>query len=182
MSAGIRASQIDLVQTAEALAERLRSPVRVTRSAFSKLVATFRQEGDRQALHALVRSVASGRGGGRERGTGYSDQIDHASGVLLDFLGRQQALSDRELQSVFGWTARLIEIADELHSEPRGGAKGAGQARHGRQERRPKRGSEPPTPRAPGPAGRKLGGLGGKSLEVLKALRQKTSDGDAPDS
>jgi hypothetical protein len=176
MSARAASSQLEAVERAQRLAERLRAPVAVSRSALAKLVATFRQEGDRKAFEALVRTVAAGRGGGRERGAGFSTQIDHASGVLLDFLAEEQALSDRELQGVLGWAERLIEVAEVLAPAARGGKGGAARPGRGASLRPRGRPSEAPS-RTPKPSG-KLGGLGGKNLQVLEGLRGGKTEGD----
>lgn len=173
--------QIEIVKRAEDLAGSLRSPVLVSRSALSKLVATFRQTGDREAFRSLIGAVAAGRGGGRERGTGFSEQIDHASRVLRAFVERESDLSDRELQGVLGWAERLMTIHDELSPEddPRRGARAARPTGRSAGRRRNTAAPEPPVRREPKPVDRKLGGLGGKNLAVLERLRQDKGDAES---
>jgi hypothetical protein len=176
MSTSTRVSQIDLVRHAERLAASLRSPTTVSRSAVSKLVGTFRQDGDREAFQALLEAIAAGRGGDRERGAGFSEQIDHASQQLLAFIEKEEGLSSRELQGVLGWTERLMTVAEILPApaparSPRGREPGSGGGR------RPSRLEAEPPARTREPGGPKLGGLGGRNLAVLAALKKDNGAG-----
>jgi len=176
-------SQIEIVQNAQRLAADLGAPPSpVSKNALQSVVATFISDptGDLARLRRTLDLLAEGSGGHLKRGDGYGEQVRR----VIEMIRRvvyQGEWEPEELKSLFGWTARLLQVrrgarteeARETRSQSPG-RQDTGQPRSSGRDRRPSpdRGEKKPaTPGAP-----VLRGANAKNLEVLKALSKKLSD------
>jgi len=170
-------SGTELVRQAEVLADELRAaPSPVQRNIFLSLVAGFLGDGDVGRMRRLLevlrdeRSVSAAH---FERSGSWGDQARHARGVLARLLATAETDS-RHLQTLFGWTARILEIRAKFGDRrPSGPASGRGGSGGPRRRRAGDASSVEPKPR---PAGRL--GLGGRSLDALERLRRRIENGD----
>jgi hypothetical protein len=162
-------SQVDIVRRAQALAEKLTAEpeTAVKRSAFLSLVADFqaRPEAEPARLLDLLKELEKGSGGHLQRGKTYVAQISLAAQSLVTEIERGD-LSAQELRSLFGWTARLLDV------------KHSGKQQHGKEPPTEKgRGPRKQNPR-PGPEKKRPGGglgtLGDQFRDVLARFKPPT--------
>jgi hypothetical protein len=159
------------------LADELRTaPSPVQRNVFLSLVAGFLADGDAGRLHRLLQVLGDERSASAahfQRSGRWGEQLRHARDVLARFLATAEA-DPRRLQSLFGWTARILEIRATF-SDRRRGAPASGRGPSGASRRR-RAGAAGSVERKPRPAGRL--GLGGKSLDALERLRRRIDESD----
>lgn len=168
-----RDSQLEVLRRAQALAEKLTATpeTAVKRSAFLSLVADFmaRPEAEPARLRELLRLLVEKRSGGHLlRGKTYAPQIQHAAESLAAEIDRGD-FSAQELRSLFGWTARLLEVRHSgkrplQENESSGGKTPVGPKPN---QKRPEPGRKP--------SGTGLGTLGDKLGPLLNSLK-KTGD------
>ena len=172
-------SQVEIVENAGRLATDLQGAGVESKSAFLSIVASFLSDpsGDVNRLRRMMTLLKGGSGGHLNRGSGFGDQaraVIREVGSLLD-RGEWQP---EELKSLFGWTARLLQVRQAPRREVPEGPRG--QTRHPQDPRRP--GRPPRAAREPHSVSEKkpvrqppkrLGGLSGKSLDALKSFGAK---------
>jgi hypothetical protein len=155
--------QTEILEKAERLAANLvGGPIKVGKNVLLSIVADFMSTPypDRERLRRTLFLIGEGSGGHLKRGGGaYGDQIRTAVQEVSKAL--QDDLTDEELKSLFGWTARLLLVRKESLPIPAGPSP--------RQETRI---SKPPA--AQKKAQRM--GLGSKSLNALEQLKQQLQD------
>jgi hypothetical protein len=174
-------SQVEIVQNAERLAANLQAGPVVTKNALLSVVATFMSDpaGDLDRLRRTMTLLEKGSGGHLKRGGGFGDQVRmviREVGRVLD-RGEWQPV---ELKSLFGWTARLLQVRQaprkEKEWEPRGAGPDHRSMRPSGRPSRPDRRLSAVDPKEPSPQPTKpLGALSGKNLDALKALSDKLS-------
>ena len=176
-------SQVEIVENAQLLASTLQEgATRFSKNAFLSVVATFMSDpaGDIQRLRRTLALLKEGSGGHLKRGGGFGDQVR----VVIREVGR---LLDRgewqpaELKSVFGWTARLLQVRQDIRN--------SGETRESQNQRQGQasRDRQPPTSdrrerKPPVPPAQPFRGVSGKNLDVLNAFKKKISDPDGKDS
>lgn len=134
----------DIVTRAEQLALSLTSgPAPVKRNVLLGLTSDFLTDPrpDRERLLRTVRLIAKGSGGHIKRGGGYGEQVRTAAVELAQVLNED--LSDQDLKSLLGWTARLL-LVRRVPGEQ------ASASRTVSAPGRPKEGKPPDPPREPG--------------------------------
>jgi len=102
-------SQLALVLQAERLAATLDGgPVKVGKNVLLALVADFvsTPRPDRGRLRRLLKLIQAESGGHVKRGGGYGEQLRLAAREVAAALAND--LSNQDLKSLFGWTARLL--------------------------------------------------------------------------
>lgn len=105
-------STAKIVEKAEQLALSLTAgPVVVGKNVLLGLTADFLSEPrpDRERLRKTIKLISEGNGGHLKRGGGYGDQVRTAVTELARVL-EEDDLSDLELKSLLGWTARLLLV------------------------------------------------------------------------
>jgi hypothetical protein len=177
-------SQVEIVENAGRLAADLQGSGVESKNAFLSVVATFISDpsGDVKRLRRMMTLLKDGSGGHLNRGSGFGDQaraVIREVGSLLD-RGEWQP---EELKSLFGWTARLLQVKQapgrDIREDPRGQVSNRPDPRRPSRPLRPPRGPHPTTEKesARQPA-KPLGGLSGKNLDVLKSIKPPKPDDD----
>jgi hypothetical protein len=164
---------VDIVKRAEQLALTLTAgSAPVGRNVFLGIVSDFQSapRPDRDRLSDIVRLVQQGSGGHLKRGGGYGEQVKTAAVEISRVL--EEDLSDQDLQSLFGWTARLLLVRREARPEGRQEARPGASPQKGKESRSVK-------PREDKSAAR-MGSLDQKSLSTLEMLKQKLSGAEPP--
>ena len=172
-------SGTELVRQAEVLADELRAaPSPIQRNVFLSLVAAFLADGDVGRLRRLLELLGDERSVSAahfQRSGSWGEQLRHARDVLARFLATTED-EPRRLQSLFGWTARLLEVRAKFPGSGRRGKPAAGGG-GSRGPRRPGGREAAPAEPKPKPPAARLG-LGGKSLAALEGLRRRIGNGD----
>jgi len=154
-------SQVEIVNNASLLATDLQGAEVESKSAFLSIVGSFMSDptGDIKRLRHMMTLLDKGSGGHLDRGAGFGEQARAVIREVGRLLDRGEWQPD-ELKSVFGWTARLLQVRlpprRKGPPEPSGG-----QAPHHQGKRQP---TKP------------LGGLSGKNLDVLKSIQPPKPD------
>lgn len=173
-------SQVEIVQNAQRLAANLQAgatPVK-SKNAFLSVVATFMSDpsGDLSQLRQMLSLLERGSGGHLKRGGGFGDQVRMVIGEVGRLLD-QGEWESADLRSLFGWTARLLQVRGSLD-------RGA-DARADLAERKlPSRSREPfskkkePDTRAQPVRGLSFGAFKASGLDALQQLKEKLSEGD----
>jgi hypothetical protein len=181
-------SQVEIVENAERLASNLQAGPQVTKNALLSVVATFMSDpaGDLKRLRRTLDLLEKGSGGHLKRGGGYGEQVH----LVIQEVGRllkREEWQPNELKSLFGWTARLLQVRQAPRNES---GEDRQTRRPGHQDSRP--GRSPQTPRVPRPpasireekkpSDKPFRAISGKNEEALKALREKLSGPKGEDS
>jgi hypothetical protein len=180
-------SQVEIVQNAQLLASTLQGGAdRFSKNAFLSVVATFVNDpaGDLERLRRMLALLEKGSGGHLKRGGGFGDQVR----IVIQEVGR---LLDRnewqpgELKSLFGWTARLVQVQQE-NGEPNEEARESREHRQGRPSH-PFRDRQTPVSdrrekKSPISPAQPFRGVSSKNLDVLNAWKKKLSDPEGKDS
>lgn len=162
-------------------AERLASVLgggatRVERNVLLSLVGDFMADRspDRGRLLKTLRLVRAGSGGHLKRGGGYAQQLEAATRELERFLDAAGAeIAPLDLQSVFGWTARLLLVRGGLApARQQPGARQTGPQPGTRPARRGE-GAPPRPERSPAPPPKPFGGLNPQGLSALEKLKSQ---------
>jgi hypothetical protein len=172
-------SQVEIVKNADRLAANLQAGPAVTKNALLSVVATFLSDpsGDVARLRRTMTLLEKGSGGHLKRGGGFGDQVRLVIREVGRVLDREE-WQPEELKSLFGWTARLLQVRQAPRTpggrEPQGQRPNRGAPHPGRPPRpprdpRPSEKQPPPQPTKPFKA------VSGKNLEALKALGEKLS-------
>jgi hypothetical protein len=143
-------SQLALVRQAERLAANLDGgPVKVGKNVLLALVADFvsTPRPDRDRLRRLLKLVQSGSGGHAERAGGYGDQVRLAAEELAAVLADD--LSNQDLKSLLGWTARLLRNRQD--ETPERGSESGRRLSDRRRDATPTETKQPPAPPPPAP-------------------------------
>jgi hypothetical protein len=144
-------SQLAIVRQAERLAANLDGgPVKVGKNVLLALVADFvsTPRPDRDRLRRLLKLVQAESGGHVKRGGGYGEQLRLAAREVAGALADD--LSDRDLKSLFGWTARLLRNRqDDTPALEREAARPFTAARSPRRDAPPPPAPPPAAPAAP---------------------------------
>ena len=176
-------SSTKIVERASRLAATLANgPVAVEKNVLRGLVADFMVEPDVARLRRLLQLLAEGSGGHLLRGGGYGEQVQAAATELGTLLAETD-LEPRDLQRLFGWTARLLVVrkgdGEPKHkAQKKGGGPGrpspGGHASTGRPggRRDDRRTAGPAEPAKTGPP-TKLGAVSTKGLSALKEMKQR---------
>lgn len=109
----------DIVEKAERLALSLTSgPNPVKRNVLLGITSSFLTDPkpDQERLRRTVALIAKGSGGHLKRGGGYGEQVKAAAVEIARVL--EEGLSDAELQSLLGWTARLLLVRRSPEDQP----------------------------------------------------------------
>jgi len=145
-------SQLALVRQAERLAATLDGgPVKVGKNVLLALVADFvsTPRPDRDRLRRLLKLLQAESGGHVKRGGGYGDQLRLAAREVAAVLADD--LSNQDLKSLFGWTARLLRNRqDETPAPEREAPRPFATARPPRREAPPPPAPAPVAPPKPG--------------------------------
>jgi len=162
------ATQSEIMEKAERLASNLvGGSTKVGKNVLLSIVADFMSSPhpDRERLRRTLELIQKGSGGHTKRAGGYGEQVKVAVDEITEAL--RENLSDDELKSLFGWTARLLLVRRGLLA-----VKTKTDLRPG------KSGSRSPAPAKAekGPPQRLGPGLGAKSLSTLEQLRQQLQD------
>jgi hypothetical protein len=176
-------SQIEIVQNAQLLAADLGAPPgEVSKNALLSVVATFISDptADVVRLRKTLDLLEQGSGGHLKRGGGFGEQVHRVIAEVGRILAEGEWQPD-ELKSLFGWTARLLQVRREARTDgtretqtQTPGRQDSRQPRPSDRDRRPppdRSGKKPATSAAP-----VFRGANAKNLEVLKALSKKLSD------
>jgi hypothetical protein len=110
----MRLSQTQILEHAERLASALAGgATRVEKNVLLAVVADFMVDRlpDRDKLRRTLRLLAAGNGGHLQRSKGYPDQIRTVGTEITRFLDAED-LGPEDTKSVFGWTARLLQVRD----------------------------------------------------------------------
>ena len=104
-------SQVEIVENAGRLAADLQASGVKSKNALLSVVATFISDpsGDIKRLRRMMTLLKDGSGGHLKRGAGFGDQaraVIREVGTLLD----RGDWQPNELKSLFGWTARLLQV------------------------------------------------------------------------
>ena len=153
----------DIVKRAEQLALSLTSgPTPVKRNVLLGITSDFLSDPkpDQGRLRLTVDLIAKGSGGHLKRGGGYGDQIRIAAQEIARVL--DEGLSDSELKSLLGWTARLLLVRRERLSEEMAAPRQDGGRAKGNVRKQP----QPPKESF-------RGGVDKRSLSALELLKQK---------
>jgi len=158
MPAATPKSQLDVLAEAETLALRLSRPVQVKKNVLLSLVADFMSapRPDRERLRETLELLRSGSGGHVLRAGGYGEQAKAALDILLSVF-EQEGWTEADLKSLFGWTARLLQVkpVDSPAAPPN------------------RTQTSPVQPRRPPPPAKPLGGLSPKGRDTLEELKKK---------
>ena len=166
----MRLSQTQILEHAERLAAALAGgATRVEKNVLLAVVADFMVDRlpDRDKLRRTLRLLAAGNGGHLQRSKGYPDQIRSVGTEVTRFLDAED-LGPDDTKSVFGWTARLLQVRDlapvEVPSDPpsTGGTHKPGHRPPLGNQARPR----PPAPKTP------LGSIKQKGLSDLQKFKQ----------
>lgn len=167
--------QTEILKKAENMAFNLAGgPTKVAKNVLLAIVADFMSSPhpDRERLRRTLQLLQEGSGGHIKRGgSSYGEQVRAA--VLEVERALREGLDDGELKSLFGWTARLLQIRRASvvqQDDQRQQLKGKGGVRENvRRDPVPpqKKLAQPPKP---------LGGLGQKGLSALEQLRKQLED------
>jgi hypothetical protein len=166
-------SNVDIVKRAEQLALSLTAGLSpVGRNAFLGIVSDFQSapRPDRVRLSRIVQLIQKGSGGHLKRGGGYGEQVKTAAVEIARVL--EDDLSDQDLRSLFGWTARLLLVRREERPENGYAIRTGSSSQKGQ-------GSRSAKPREDKAAAR-MGSLDQQSLRALEMLKQKLSGGEPP--
>jgi hypothetical protein len=158
-------SRSELMEEAAALAADLSTTADfVERNAFLSLVSGYLADGDSERLQRTVKLVAAGSGGHLKRSGSFSKQVKVAAERLGRLLDERQR-ETRELQELFGWTARLLKVR-------RGAQRSPAPA-----QRQPAKTAPTSAPTPPPPKSQKLGALGKKDIEALAKMKERLNKG-----
>ncbi len=167
-------SQVEIVQNAQRLAADLQAGPSVTKNALLSVVATFMSDpaGDLERLGRTLKLLENGSGGHLKRGGGFGEQV-HLVIREVNLLLARNEWQPKELKSLFGWTARLLQVRQGNRSPGREESRTTRNDRQGpRQGRSRNQEKRPPSP----PVKKTFQGVSGKNLDVLKAFGKKLSD------
>jgi hypothetical protein len=175
-------SQVEIVQNAGRLASDLQGGTTVNKNALLSVVATFMSDpaGDIPRLRRTLILLKAGSGGHLKRGGGFGEQV-HLVIQEVDRLLDRGEWEPKDLKSLFGWTARLLQVRQGNRAPEREDSR---PARDDRRDSRPGRPSDPPRrpssgrveKKAPAPPTAPFRAVNSKNLDVLKALSKKLSD------
>jgi hypothetical protein len=176
-------SQIEIVQNAGHLATGLRTGMTpVTKNALLSVVATFMSDpsGNVDRLSRTLELLKAGSGGHLKRGGGFGEQV-HLVIQEVERLLERGEWEPKDLKSLFGWTARLLQVRQANRAPEREDSR---PARDDRRDSRPGRPSEPSRrpssgrmeKKAPAPPATPFRAVNSKNLDVLKAFGKKLSD------
>lgn len=164
----------EIVKKAELFALSLTSgPTPVGRGALLAITSEFLSspQPDRDRLKRIVELIGKGSGGHLLRGGGYGEQVRTAVAELAHLLSED--LSDRDLQSLLGWTARLLLVRREPQAAERSAPT--------RQDARPARsGARQPSESRRPQVSSPLSALDKKSMSTLERLKKTLSEQEPP--
>ncbi len=150
-------SQAELVERARLLAEALSSGApAVKRSSFESIIADFTSSPrpDAGRLRRILTLLGQGSGGHLKRGGSFPEQAQRVVREIIALLDESSDLDPRQLQTLLGWTGRLLSTRSSTRKPP--------ERRAQQQDRRPEHrqhgftGSEGRAPAAGGRAGFRL--------------------------